>query len=61
MEEKILTGIGVLALGIMFYCMMLVVGSDCITDAILPFLAAVVSAATAIYVSNSIEYDDEEE
>ena len=61
MEEKILTGIGFVALCVMFYCMILAVNSHCIVCAILPLCGVVVTGAVAIYVSNSIEYDDDAE
>lgn len=61
MYEKVLIGIGVVALCAMFFCMMMVVESDCIASAVLPFLGVIVTAAVAIYASNSIEYDDDAE
>lgn len=61
MYEKVLIGIGVVALCAMFFCMMMVVESDCIASAVLPFLGVIVSGAVAIYASNSIEYDDDAE
>lgn len=61
MEEKVLTGIGFVALCAMFFCMMMMAESDCIASAVLPFLGVVVTGAVAIYVSNSIEYDDDAE
>lgn len=61
MYEKVLTGIGAAALCAMFFCMMMVVESDCIASAVLPSLGVIVSGAAAIYVSNSIEYDDDAE
>lgn len=61
MIEKVLTGIGFVALCAMFFCMMMVAESDCIVSAILPFLGVIVTGAVAIYVSNSIEYDDDAE
>ena len=59
MSEKVLTGIGVLALCAMFYCMVIAEGSHCIVCAILPIIGVIVSGATAVYVTNSIEYDDD--
>ena len=61
MYEKVLIGIGVVALCAMFFCMMMVAESDCIVSAVLPSLGVIVSAAAAIYASNSIEYDDDAE
>ena len=61
MAEKVLTGIGFVALCAMFVCMVLAVNSHCIACAILPFIGVVVTGAVAIYVSNSIEYDDDAE
>ena len=61
MEEKVLTGIGFIALCAMFYCMLLVAESHCLICAIIPIIGVVVTGAAAIYVSNSIEYDDDTE
>lgn len=60
MSEKVLTGIGVLALCAMFCCMLIAAESHCIVCAILPIIGVIVTGATAIYVTNSIEYDDAE-
>lgn len=61
MGEKILTGIGFLALCAMFYFMLWAADSHCIVCAILPLIGVIVTGAAAIYVSNSIEYDDDAE
>lgn len=61
MGEKILTGIGFVALCAMIFCMMWVIDSHCIVCAILPLIGIIVTGAAAIYVSNSIEYDDDTE
>lgn len=61
MEEKVLTGIGFVALCAMFFCMMLAVNSHCIACAILPIIGVIVSGAVGIYASNSVEYEDDAE
>lgn len=61
MQEKVLTGIAFIALCAMFYCMMWAIESHCIICAIIPIIGVVVSSAVAIYVSNSIEYDNDAE
>lgn len=60
MYEKVLTGIGVLALCAMFCCILIAANSHCMVCAILPTIGVIVTGATAIYVTNSIEYDDAE-
>lgn len=61
MSEKLLTGIGFLALCGMFFCMLLAAESHCIVCAILPIIGIIVTGATAVYAANSIEYDDDAE
>lgn len=61
MEEKVLTGIGFVALCGMFFCMMLAVNSQSVICAVLSILGVIVTGAVAIHVSNSIEYDDDAE
>lgn len=60
MIEKVLTGIAFIALCGIFFCMMWVVESSSFKEAIVPLIGVVVCGAVAIYVSNSIEYDDAE-
>lgn len=61
MKEKVLTGIGALAICSMFVCMMLCVESASILNVALSAVGVIVSGAVAVYVSNSIEYDDDAE
>ena len=59
--EKVLTGIGALAICCMFMCMLICVGSTSILNAVLSAVGVIASGAVAVYVSNSIEYDDDAE
>lgn len=59
--EKVLTGIGVLALCAMFMCMGMCIESTSILCTVLSIAGIVASSAIAIYASNSVEYDDDTE
>lgn len=61
MIEKVLTGIAFVALCALFYFMLWAANSSCIKEVIVPLIGIVVSGAVVVYVSNSIEYDDDTE
>ena len=61
MKERVLTGIGVLAICSMFMCMAMCIESTSILSAVLSGAGVIVSGVVAVYASNSAEYDDDAE
>ena len=61
MKERVLTGIGVLAVCSMFICMLMCVESTSVLSAVLSAAGVIASGAVAIYTSNSVVYGDDAE